>query len=555
MQLIRAAVGRLSGAVRGVVPAVARVVRPGIGRRMALGFGASILCVLAIALLGTLRVAQVEERLSTINDVNGVKQSYAIDMRSSVNAQAVSIRDVVLIVARDQHLLDKEIAHLGEEADAYSAARAKMADLVADRSAVSETELDALATIDDVESRTLPVIARVVQMRQDQDPQMSRVIAEAAKPAFDEWLAALDDLIRLEDDMNAAQTTQARAIAGGFRAMSLGAAAIGVAISVVIAISVTRSVTRPLARAVDVLESAAAGDLTARIGGTSQDEMGRMSRSLDEALTAFGGVLSTFADRADGLRGTSQRVAALSEQVAAGANQSSEQAESVAAASRQVSDTVQAVAAGTEQMGSSIRAIAQSATDASAVADRAVTTVTSATTTIERLGESSKAIGDVVHVISSIAAQTSLLALNATIEAARAGEAGKGFAVVASEVRELAGQTARATDDITSRITAIQEDSAGAVGAIATVAGVITQMNEHQATIAAAVEEQTATTAAMDRGVADAASGTARITESIEGVVDVARATRASVADSRGAADDLAQVSAELTELVTQFRY
>ncbi len=549
MQLIRAGLGRLSSAGRGLVPAFERVARPGIGRRMALGFGASILCVLVVAFLGALRVGQVEAHLHTINDVNGVKQRYAIDMRASVHDRAVETRDVVL--ARNPQEIQKEVDRIEELAAAYAQARGKMADL----SAMSPEETAALEAVDGVEESTLPVIERVIQLRKDQDPQMTRVIAEAAKPAFEEWLAAVDAFIDLEEQRNAHETEQARAIAGGFRAMISVAAGLGAIVSIVIALSVARSVTRPLARAVDVLESAAAGDLTGRVGGGSRDEVGRMSSSLDEALTAFGGVLSTFADRADGLRGTSQRVAALSDQVAAGANQSSEQAESVAAASRQVSDTVQAVAAGTEQMGSSIRAIAQSATDASAVADRAVTTVTSATATIERLGESSKAIGDVVHVISSIAAQTSLLALNATIEAARAGEAGKGFAVVASEVRELAGQTARATDDITARITAIQEDSAGAVGAIATVAGVITQMNEHQATIAAAVEEQTATTAAMDRGVADAASGTARIAESIEGVVDVARSTRASVADSRGAADDLAQVSAELTELVTQFRY
>lgn len=545
--LVRAGVGRVAGS------GVGRLAAPGIGRRMALGFGASILCVLAIALLGTFRMAQVEDHLSTINDVNGVKQRDAIDMRGSVHDRAVAVRDVVL--ARNPQEIDKEVDRIDELAAAYADARGKMADIVADPSAVSPEETAALEAIDAVEESTLPVIARVIQLRRDEDPQMTRVIAEAAKPAFEDWLAAVNAFIDLQEERNAAQTHEARAIAGGFRAMSLGAAGIGVLISVVVALSVTRSVTRPLARAVDVLESAAAGDLTRRVGGTSRDEVGRMSRSLDEALTAFGTVLSTFADRADGLRGTSERVAALSEQVADGASRSSEQAQSVAAASRDVSDTVQAVAAGTEQMGSSIRAIAQSATDASAVAERAVSTVSSASTTIERLGESSRAIGDVVHVISSIAAQTSLLALNATIEAARAGEAGKGFAVVAAEVRELAGQTARATDDITHRITAIQEDSAGAVGAITAVAGVITQMNEHQQTIASAVEQQTATTAAMDRGVTDAASGTARIAESIEGVVDVARATTASVADSRGAADDLAQVSAELTELVTQFRY
>ncbi|GIH98720.1 methyl-accepting chemotaxis protein [Planobispora takensis] len=98
-------------------------------------------------------------------------------------------------------------------------------------------------------------------------------------------------------------------------------------------------------------------------------------------------------------------------------------------------------------------------------------------------------IGDVVKVITSIAEQTSLLALNATIEAARAGESGKGFAVVAGEVKDLAQETARATEDIARRVEAIQADTAGAVQAIADVAGVIAQIDDYQTTIAAAVEE------------------------------------------------------------------
>ena len=114
-----------------------------------------------------------------------------------------------------------------------------------------------------------------------------------------------------------------------------------------------------------------------------------------------------------------------------------------------------------------------------------------------------------IKLINGIAEQTNLLALNATIEAARAGEAGKGFAVVASEVKELAQETARATEDISQRVEAIQADTAGAVDAISQISTVIGEINDFQATIAAAVEEQTATTNEMNRNVAEAASGIA----------------------------------------------
>jgi hypothetical protein len=141
---------------------------------------------------------------------------------------------------------------------------------------------------------------------------------------------------------------------------------------------------------------------------------------------------------------------------------------------------------------------------------------------VAKLGESSQQIGKVIEVITSIAEQTNLLALNATIEAARAGEAGKGFAVVAGEVKELAKETAKATEEIGSRIAAIQEDTSDAVGAIGEIEQVIARIADMQTTIASAVEEQTATTNEIGRNVAEAARGSAEIAENIVSVAQAA---------------------------------
>jgi methyl-accepting chemotaxis protein len=161
----------------------------------------------------------------------------------------------------------------------------------------------------------------------------------------------------------------------------------------------------------------------------------------------------------------------------------------------------------------------------------------------------------VIKVITSIAEQTNLLALNATIEAARAGEAGKGFAVVASEVKDLAQETAKATDDISRRIQTIQSDSNAAVEAIAQISDVVSEINGFQAMIASAVEEQSATTSEMSRNVAEAATGVSEIASNITGVATAAQSTSAGVNESRRAAEDLAQMSSDLQQLVGRFTY
>jgi methyl-accepting chemotaxis protein len=148
-----------------------------------------------------------------------------------------------------------------------------------------------------------------------------------------------------------------------------------------------------------------------------------------------------------------------------------------------------------------------------------------------------------------------LLALNATIEAARAGEAGKGFAVVANEVKELAKETAKATEDISRKIKAIQTDTEGAVQAIAHIAVVIGQINDIQTTIASAVEEQSVTTNEISRNLAFAATGSNEIAGIVDGVAEAAKSTTKGALDTQQSAKGLQQMAADLRDLMGQFKY
>src|ERR1019366_10193 len=188
-------------------------------------------------------------------------------------------------------------------------------------------------------------------------------------------------------------------------------------------------------------------------------------------------------------------------------------------------------------------------------ATSAVKVAESTTATVSKLGDSSTEIGQVIKVITSIAQQTNLLTLNATIEAARAGEAGKGFAVVANEVKELAKETAKAIEDISRKIEAIQSDTTGAVSAIGEIGTVITQISDIQTTIASAVEEQSVTSNEISRNLAEAAKGNIDITRNVTGVAEAARTTTAGAAETQQSAKSLEQMAVELKKLVSRFKY
>jgi methyl-accepting chemotaxis protein len=304
----------------------------------------------------------------------------------------------------------------------------------------------------------------------------------------------------------------------------------------------------------DVVSAAAEGDLTKEITIKGKDAIGRMGEGLSAFLQKMRTSIQAIGHNAETLASSSEELTATSQQMAGNAEETSAQSGVVSAASEEVSKNVETVATGAEEMSASIKEIALNSNEAARVAGEAVKVAESTNATISKLGESSEEIGQVIKVITSIAEQTNLLALNATIEAARAGEAGKGFAVVANEVKDLANQTAQATEEISGKISAIQDDTKSSVDAIEKISEVINKISDISSTIASAVEEQTATTAEIGRNVGEAAKGTAEIAQNITGVAQAAQSTTQGATDTQGASTELSKMAAELQSLVGQFK-
>ncbi|MBV5267969.1 MAG: HAMP domain-containing protein, partial [Burkholderiaceae bacterium] len=324
------------------------------------------------------------------------------------------------------------------------------------------------------------------------------------------------------------------------------------------------------------------GDLSLRIGTVAKDEIGDMARWFNSFMEKLQSMIKEIARNSITLETSSASLTAIAGQLTSGAEnmlqrsngvavateEMSTNMNSVAAASEQASTNLNMVAAATEEMTVTVQEIAHNSGKAREITETAVIKANSASEKVNELGKAALEISQVTEVITEISEQTNLLALNATIEAARAGEAGKGFAVVANEIKELARQTATATQQIKSRIEGIQNSTNGTVIEISQISKVIVEVNDIVGTIAAAVEEQSVASQEISNNIAQASQGIDEVNQNVNQTSVVSSSISSDIAEVNqrvqditanssqvdGKANELAQLAAQLQQLVGRFK-
>jgi len=510
--------------------------------RIGLGFSLVLFMMAILTIIGIWQVNSISTGLTTIGDVNSVKQRYAINFRGSVHDRAIALRDVILVQSDAE--LEPVLATIANLSNDYEKSAVPLDKMFNEGKDITSEEKNILASIKEIEAKTLPMIKRVIELRRAGDAdQAKQVMLGEARPAFVEWLGRINKLIDFEENLNRQESTIARATASGFQTTMLITCFAALVLGAVIATLIGRNISRALGgeprEASAIARSIAAGDLSIDINVDARDQtsvLSAMKEMRDSLVSIVGRVRSTTETISTG----SAEIALGNQDLSARTEQQATSLENTATSMSELTSTVKQNADNAKQAN-------QLAVTASGVAIKGGEVVSQVVDTMSSINDSAKKIVDIIAVIDGIAFQTNILALNAAVEAARAGEQGRGFAVVASEVRNLAQRSAAAAKEIKTLIgDSVEKVDAGSK--------LVAQAGSTMDEIVISVKRVTDIMAEIMAASQEQSSGIEQVNFAIDQMDQVTQQNAALVEEAAAAAASMRDEASELADTVAVFK-
>ncbi|MCX7291872.1 MULTISPECIES: methyl-accepting chemotaxis protein [Janthinobacterium] len=412
-----------------------------VGTRLGLGFALVLVLLVAVTVLGIARMAQIQERLDHVINVNNVVTRLVIDMRGNVSDRITSLR--ILTLMTDASDMEPEMARIKTQTSTYQETQKKLEEKFAVESTSEEKAL--LSSIKEYEAAAMPAIAKASALWMANDAEgATRVMIKEIRPVQKKWMEALEQLATLEDKLNEQMQSDARKAFDSARLFMIILGVLAVAMGVAAALVITRGLLKQLGGEPDytasIAGSIANGDLSIGIHTQPSDNSSLLAE-MKEMRNSLVGIVGQ-------VRVGTETIGTASREIADGNIDLSSRTEMQASALEKTASAMEELTSTVKQNADNAREANKLAATASDVALKGGSVVSQVVDTMSSINESAKKIVDIIGVIDGIAFQTNILALNAAVEAARAGEQGRGFAVVASEVRNLAQRSAGAAKEI-----------------------------------------------------------------------------------------------------------